>query len=237
MILGGEGITLDDIIVGTIFKISEFDFLRFYDENVAYGKVSDDKFSTRGSYEMHKRVFNVKDSVISLGMKSYIEGAKIEGKGLVQVGNFSSISWDNVFELALEAGHIYNYVSSYGMHFDWIVYRNFYPAQKFNYARLNIGSDVWIGRGCRLKVSNNDKPLNIGNGAIIASDSVVVKDVPPYAIVGGNPSKFIKWRFDREIIDTLERIKWWNWDIEKIYDNFHLFNNPVEFAKKFDPLR
>ena len=118
---------------------------------------------------------------------------------------------------------------------DWPVLREFYPQHKLPSAHLGIGSAVWIGRGCRFKVSNPDKPLMIGDGAVVASDSVVVKDVPPFAIVGGNPAKFIKWRFEPEIIEALERIAWWNWDLEKIYDNFHLFNNPEEFVKKFDP--
>ena len=231
----GGGILLDNVIDGRVFQIPNFDFSRFYLEGIAYGDNTNSKFSTNGIYPIYTRVFSFKDSLISLGMKSYIEGVTIEGKGLIQVGNFSSISWDNLFELALEWGHIYKYVSSYGPHFDWIIYKDFYPPQKSSYASLIIGSDVWIGRGCKLKVSNVDKTLIIGDGAVIASDSVVVKNVPPFAIVGGNPAKFIKWRFEPEIIEALERIAWWNWDLEKIYDNFHLFKDPKEFVKKFDP--
>ena len=150
------------------------------------------------------------------------------------MGNFSAVSWEIKVQMGLSCGHNYHNVSSYG-HWDWYRSIDFLPKYKKPYLTINIGSDVWIGRGCILKASNPDKPLNIGNGAVIASDSVVVKDVPPFAIVGGNPAKFIKWRFDREIIESLERIAWWNWDLEKIYDNFHLFNNPEEFVKKFDP--
>ena len=157
----------------------------------------------------------------------------VEGKGLIQIGNFSSISWGIVFELGANGKHNYKNITSYP-HWDWDVGRDFYP-QYLSSTHLKIGSDVWIGRGCRIKASNQNKSLTIGDGSVIASDSVVVKDVPPFAIVGGNPAKFIKWRFEPEIIEALERIAWWNWDLEKIYDNFHLFNNPVEFAKKFDP--
>jgi virginiamycin A acetyltransferase len=61
--------------------------------------------------------------------------------------------------------------------------------------------------------------VKVGDGAIIASKSVVVGDVPPYTIVGGNPAKPIRRRFDDGAIATLLEIAWWNWDIEKITRN------------------
>ena len=162
--------------------------------------------------------------------------ASIEGYGLIKIGKFSAISWQTVFELGLDGGHSYKRVISYELTaLDWKYPENFY--EKTPYGVINIGSDVWIGRGCRFKSTTPDKSLNIGNGAVIAADSVVVKDVPPFAIVGGNPAKFIKWRFEPEIIEALERIAWWNWNLEKIYDNFHLFNDPEEFIRQFDSQR
>ncbi|MGL4748446.1 MAG: chloramphenicol acetyltransferase, partial [Shewanella sp.] len=56
-------------------------------------------------------------------------------------------------------------------------------------------------------------------GAIIASQAVVTKDVPPYAIVGGNPATVIKLRFEPEVIDKLLAIAWWDWPIEKISEH------------------
>lgn len=61
--------------------------------------------------------------------------------------------------------------------------------------------------------------LTIGDGAIIASGSLVSKDVEPYTIVGGNPAKVIRHRFDKTIIQDLQKIAWWDWDIQTIYDN------------------
>ena len=58
--------------------------------------------------------------------------------------------------------------------------------------------------------------ITIGNGAVIAAGSVVVKDVPPYAIVGGNPAKVIKYRFSQDIINELEVLKFWDFPIEEI---------------------
>jgi len=58
--------------------------------------------------------------------------------------------------------------------------------------------------------------VNIGDGAVIANNSHVVKDVEPYSIVGGNPAKFIKYRFTKEQIEKLLTIKWWLWDDDEI---------------------
>jgi virginiamycin A acetyltransferase len=74
-----------------------------------------------------------------------------------------------------------------------------------------IGNDVWIGHEALIMPA-----VTIGDGAIIASRSVVTKDVPPYSIVGGNPAKIIRQRFDGATIETLLEIKWWDWPIEKI---------------------
>lgn len=77
-----------------------------------------------------------------------------------------------------------------------------------------IGNDVWIGYDCLIMPG-----VKIGNGAIISSRSVVVSDVPAYAVVGGNPAKIIKERFSQEDIATLESIAWWDWSKEDITEN------------------
>lgn len=77
-----------------------------------------------------------------------------------------------------------------------------------------IANDVWVGYDATILPG-----VKIGNGAIIAAKSVVTKDVPDYAVVGGNPAKIIKYRFDREIIAALLRIAWWDWSAEKITRN------------------
>jgi virginiamycin A acetyltransferase len=77
-----------------------------------------------------------------------------------------------------------------------------------------VGNDVWIGYESIIMPG-----VTIGDGAIIAAKSVVVDDVPPYSIVGGNPAKIIKLRFTAETIKTLQEIAWWNWDINKISAN------------------
>lgn len=79
-----------------------------------------------------------------------------------------------------------------------------------------IGNDVWIGYNATIMAG-----VRIGDGAIIATNSTVIKDVEPYAIVGGNPTTQIKKRFPDETISKLLELAWWNWDIEKITANLH----------------
>ena len=74
-----------------------------------------------------------------------------------------------------------------------------------------IGNDVWIGYGALIMPG-----VSIGNGAIVSSRAVVVSDVPPYAVVGGNPAKIIKRRFEPEVVALLNEIAWWDWPIGKV---------------------
>ncbi len=80
-----------------------------------------------------------------------------------------------------------------------------------------IGNDVWLGYGSMIKGG-----VNIGHGAIVAAGAVVVKDIPAYAVVAGNPGKVVKMRFDEGTIDRLLQIAWWDWPIEKINRNLPL---------------
>ena len=77
-----------------------------------------------------------------------------------------------------------------------------------------IGNDVWIGYEAVIMPG-----IQVGDGAIIAAKSVVVGDVAPYTIVGGNPAKCIRQRFDDNTIRRLLEVAWWSWDIEKITRN------------------
>lgn len=80
-----------------------------------------------------------------------------------------------------------------------------------------IGNDVWIGQNVTVMPG-----IKIGDGAIVAANSVVTKNVPPYHIAGGNPAKIIRKRFDDNLIDYLINLKWWDWSEEKIFSNLEI---------------
>lgn len=77
-----------------------------------------------------------------------------------------------------------------------------------------VGNDVWLGYDSAVMPG-----VSIGDGAIVGTCSVVVEDVPPYAVVAGNPARIVKMRFDDRTIARLLEIRWWDWDIEKITRN------------------
>lgn len=77
-----------------------------------------------------------------------------------------------------------------------------------------VGNDVWIGMEALIMPG-----VTIGDGAIIAARSVVTRDVPPYAIVAGNPAKVVKTRFKAETVQRLLAVGWWNWPIDKVTRN------------------
>lgn len=80
-----------------------------------------------------------------------------------------------------------------------------------------VGNDVWFGYDSIVRSG-----VTIGNGAIIAMRAVVVKDVPAYSIVAGNPARVVKMRFDDKTIERLQKIAWWDWSIDKINRNLRL---------------
>jgi virginiamycin A acetyltransferase len=127
------------------------------------------------------------------------------------IGKFCMIASDVTF-IMNGANHLTQSISSYPFAIfghDWTKAMDgkSYP----NKGNTIVGNDVWIGYNATILPG-----ITIGDGAIIAANTSVSKDVPPYSIVGGNPSKIIKKRFSDEKIETLLELKWWDWDIEKI---------------------
>jgi acetyltransferase-like isoleucine patch superfamily enzyme len=76
---------------------------------------------------------------------------------------------------------------------------------------VTIGNDVWLGRSATIMAG-----VTIGDGAVVAANAMVTKDVAPYEIVGGVPARHIKYRFDERTREGLRQLKWWDWDEEKI---------------------
>ena len=129
------------------------------------------------------------------------------------IGNFCSIACGTKF-LFNSANHTLKSLSTYTFplfYEDWNLEKSNITTAWDNKGDIIIGNDVWIGYEAIIMAG-----VHVGNGAIIAAHAVVTKDVQPYTIVGGVPAPFIRKRFNEEIIQELEKLKWWNWPIEKI---------------------
>ena len=93
-----------------------------------------------------------------------------------------------------------------------------------NKGDIVIGNDVWIGYEAVIMAG-----VHIGDGAIVGTRAVVTKDVPPYTIVGGIPSKEIRKRFSLDIIEQMQTLKWWDWSVDKIQEFLpYLMNGDLE---------
>ncbi len=136
-----------------------------------------------------------------------------EGASL-RIGKYCSIATDVTIFLGSE--HRTDWVSTYPFPFLWKEAGSIsgHPSTRGD---VIIGNDVWIGFGTTILSG-----VTIGDGAAIGACSLVIRDVPAYAIVAGNPSQVLRHRFEADTIQGLQRIKWWDWPDEKVRENVHL---------------
>lgn len=171
-----------------------------------------------------------------IGKDSYIVGAKIEsGINLgrtpyiyhnIQIGRHTSIAEDVLF--ILNMNHEYNAlfmgsISAIEREGDCFSSTSQIKGQ------IIIENDCWIGHGATIMGG-----VTVHNGAIVAAGAVVTKDVPPYAIAGGNPARIIRYRFDSDIVEKLQKIAWWDWEDEQYIRNEEdMRGNVQQFADKY----
>ncbi len=94
------------------------------------------------------------------------------------------------------------------------------------FSKIEIGNSVWIGEGVFIR-----QGVKIGDGAIIASRSVVTKDVPPFAIVGGSPAHIIRYKFPTAIVDGFLKVKWWDYGLDAL-DGIQLTGLDINCAER-----
>lgn len=128
------------------------------------------------------------------------------------IGKFCAIAWQTKF-IMNGANHRASGPSSYPfLIFGGAWSGRFEDEAKFPYkGDTRIGNDVWLGYDSLIMPG-----VTIGDGAIVAARSVVTHDVPPYAIVAGNPARIVRMRFPEADIATLLALRWWDWPTEKI---------------------
>nr|WP_287412819.1 CatB-related O-acetyltransferase [Pseudodesulfovibrio sp.] len=131
------------------------------------------------------------------------------------IGKYCSIGSGATFIMAGNQGHRYDWISTYPFHYqpDFTEAKDGYIPQ----GDTIIGNDVWIGTEAIIMPG-----ITIGNGAVIAARAVVTREVPDYTIVGGNPAKPIRTRFNKDDIEKLLKLKWWDWSEDKIKRNLDL---------------
>ena len=116
--------------------------------------------------------------------------------------------------------HPTNWISTYPFRIKWDMNGKFEDGMPYSKGDVIIGNDVWIGTGVTILSG-----IKIGHGSVIAAGSIVVKDVAPYAIIGGNPAKLIRFRFNEFDIERLLVTNWWDWNEEKVKENVSLINS------------
>ena len=160
---------------------------------------------------------------VDMGFASYIGKASVISHAII--GRFCSIG--EQVKLVRAKHPIDGFASTHPAFYSTATLASFVNNNKFEeYEQssdgisLVIGNDVWIGNNVLIKAG-----IRIGDGAVIAMGSVVTKDIPDYAIVGGVPAKILKFRFSKEQRSKLQQLKWWNKEIAWIEKNADIFDN------------
>ena len=187
------------------------------------------KFLKYPKHQTYKR--QIAEGLLKVGRYTYgvpIIEQYVGSESKVTIGSFCSISND----VKIIAGGIHpkDWVSLFPIRSYFNLEGAFKDGMPFSNGEVVIGNDVWIGSNVIIMSG-----VSIGDGAIIAAGSLITKDVLPYSIIMGIPGKNQGYRIPEKYIESMLKIKWWNWELEKILAEVVLLSssNLDEFISKF----
>ena len=159
------------------------------------------------------------DKFLNFPVGKYTDGYRsLKTEEIHSVGSFCSIG---IGQRLVGNGHPINYVSTWNTLLD----KKINPANTLK--SIRIGSDVWIGAYSIIR-SN----LTIGDGAVIGAGSIITKDVEPYTVVVGN-NRVLRQRFSDNIVESLLKMKWWEWNDDKILNSMQYWSNVEDFIARY----
>ena len=169
----------------------------------------------------HSKLFKVHFSGnIAIGRYTSFWGPNTDidaGRQKVTIGAFCSIARNVTFQTY---NHNHRKMSTYFIGQN--IFKENWTNEQLTKGNIHVENDVWIGTQSVILGG-----VTIHNGAIVAANSVVTKDVQPYSIVAGSPAKEIGKRFDNDTIEKLLNLNWWEWEIATILENKELFKNEI----------
>ena len=226
------GIDEERIVNGRILTEDGFDFVQYAKRGWLGNRIINNILQDFSYLDEH-RLIQGKRIAVEMGRKSYVAGMQFITEGFspqiqVLIGNYTSISRNVSIETGLNLDHDYRRILNYGISHLKGMEKNTKSSLNQREYLLSIGSDVWIGENSIIKAG-----ITIGTGAVVASNSYVVGDVPAYAIIGGNPAKVIKYRFSSGIIEKLLLTEWWNCSEEELVQYRQYFDDPEKFINVF----
>ncbi len=193
--------------------------------------IAEYSITTETTYTSDVRKEQKEFPLLVIGRDSYIEEAWVEtvlDSNLIyniHIGRYTSIAGD--VKMIVDMNHDYKRVCQGRI--SGVPYRR--PDLTRRKGQIMIMNDCWIGDNVTIMSG-----VTIGNGAVVAAGTVVVKNVPPFAIVAGNPARVIGYRFGAEQIEALNLIRWWNWSEDKVKNAAELlYGNIDAFIEQYLP--
>jgi len=172
--------------------------------------------------------------MLIVGEHSYIPPACVlvfaGDRARVTVGKWCSLAGE--IKIMPGGNHRTDTVTTYPIQRQFCLEGMEQAGQPWSKGDVTIGNDVWIGRGAKILGG-----VTIGDGAVVAAWSVVTRSVPPYTVVGGVPARALRQRFSAEIVESLLRIRWWDWEDAVVLERVDELtsNDLTAFAQRYDP--